>query len=237
MPFFTNGMKKILVFGAHPDDVEFGCGALLIKEIEKGSQVKIMVCSLGEAGTSGTPEGRKKEAQAAAHSIGAEIEFISLGGDSHFVNSPENAHKLGLVIREYKPNIVLATSYFENQHPDHLALSQMVRAASRFARYGGLEELKKLPVHAIESLYFYPSSHGFDKKPDIIIDITPQYEKWIKAISMHESQMKTKDYLSMIESRAAAFGASIGVKYATILWVNDPVRVETLSEIGSSRNY
>ncbi|MDD4989492.1 MAG: PIG-L family deacetylase, partial [Candidatus Pacebacteria bacterium] len=68
-------MKKILVFGAHPDDVEFGCGGLLIKEIENGSKVKIVVCSLGEAGTNGTPEGRKNEAEEAAKFIGAEIEF------------------------------------------------------------------------------------------------------------------------------------------------------------------
>ncbi len=230
-------MKKILVFGAHPDDVEFGCGGLLIKEIEKGSQVKIVVCSLGEAGTSGTSEGRKKEAEDAAHFIGAEIQFISLGGDSHMVNTPENAFKLAEIIREYKPSIVLATSYFENQHPDHFALSQMARSASRYARYGGLEELKKFPVHAIDALYYYPSSHGFDKKPDIIIDVTEQSEKWMKAVSLHSSQMKTKDYLTMIQNRAAAFGSSIGVKYATVLWVNDPVKAENISDLGSARNF
>ncbi len=160
-------MKKILVFGAHPDDVEFGCGGLLIKEIEKGAKVKIVVCSLGEAGTNGTPEGRKAEAEAAAKFIGAEIEFISLGGDSHMQNTPENGFKLAEIIREYKPNIVLATSTTENQHPDHYALSEIARAACRLARYGGLEELKKLPVHAIDSLYYYPSSHSFDRKPDM----------------------------------------------------------------------
>ncbi|MDD5050732.1 MAG: PIG-L family deacetylase [Candidatus Pacebacteria bacterium] len=230
--------KKILAFGAHPDDVEFGCAGLLIKEIEAGSQVKIVVCSLGEAGTNGTSEGRQKEAEMAAKIIGAEIEFISLGGDSHMENTPKNAFKLAKIIREYKPNIVLSTSYFENQHPDHYALSQMARSASRLARYGGLEELKKLPSHSIESLYFYPSSHGFEKKPDIIIDVSAQYDTWMKAVAVHESQMKTKNYVNMIESRAKAYGASIDVKYATVLWVNDAIRADTLSQLGSSaRNY
>ena len=73
---------KILALGAHPDDVEFGERPLLIKEKKKGNQVKIVVCSLGEAGTSGTPQGRKQEAEDAAKTIGAEIEFLEMGGDS-----------------------------------------------------------------------------------------------------------------------------------------------------------
>ena len=71
---------KILAIGAHPDDVEFGAAPLLIKEVQKGNQAKIVVCSLGEAGTSGTPQGRKREAADAAKAIGAEIEFLNLGG-------------------------------------------------------------------------------------------------------------------------------------------------------------
>ncbi len=230
-------MKKILAFGAHPDDVEFGCGALLIKEIEKGSKVKIVVCSLGEAGTNGAPEERKDEAHAAAEIIGADIEFITLGGDSHMTNSPENGFKLAQIIREYKPDIVLTTSTTENQHPDHHVLSTLVRSACRFARYGGLQELKKFPPHSIESLYFYQSSHNFDTQPDIIIDTSDQYEAWVKAMSAHASQMKTKNYLKSWTTKAAAWGASIGVEYAIALWVNDPVKIDTLSQLGSSRNY
>ena len=72
----NNSMTKILAIGAHPDDVEFGCAPLLIKEVEKGNEVKILCLSLGEAGSSGTPEGRKQEAIDAAKIIGAEIEFL-----------------------------------------------------------------------------------------------------------------------------------------------------------------
>ncbi len=229
--------KKILAFGAHPDDVEFGCGGLLIKEIENGAKVKIVVGSLGEAGTNGTPAGRKAETKAAAKLIGAEIEFINLGGDSHMQDTPENAFKIAEIIRKYKPNIVLAPSLSENQHPDHHVVASMVRSACRLARYGGIKELKKHPVHMIESLYYYPSSPGFEKTADIVIDISAQYEKWVKAMLLHTSQMKTKDYLNLVGSRAQTYGAAIGAKYATILWTNDPVKVETLASLGSSRNY
>ncbi len=230
-------MKKILIFGAHPDDVEFGCGGLVIKEINNGSAVKIVIASLGEAGTNGTPEGRKKEAENSARLVGAEIEFIDLGGDCHIENKPENIIKVAEIVRKYKPNIVLAQSLVENQHPDHYIVSHMVRSACRYARYGGLKEIKNYKTHAVDSLYYYPSSVEIDARPDVLIDVSKEYKMWVKAMSMHKSQMKTKSYLNLVSSKARFFGASIGVEYAVGLWVSDPVRVESLTALGSSRKY
>ncbi len=230
--------KKILIFGAHPDDVEFGCGGLVIKEIKAGSQVKIVTCSLGEAGSNGTPESRKKEAQAAAKFIGTEIEFINLGGDCHIENNPKNKIKLAEMIRKFKPNIVLAQSLSENQHPDHAIVSHMVRDASRLARYGGLKEIKKLPVHNIDALYFYLSSAEIQGRPDIVIDVSGEEEAWIRAMEFHKSQMKTRSYVNLVMSKARAVGASIGVACAVGLWVNDPIRLESISSVDvSSRHY
>ncbi len=231
---YTNPMKKIIAFGAHPDDVEFGCTPLLIKEIKAGNQVKIVIGSLGESGTNGTPAGRKKEAMAAAEFIGAETEFLNLGGDCHIRNIPENVIKIAGIIRKYKANIVLAPSQAENQHPDHKNLSDMVRSASRYARYGGLKELKKLQKHAVDAVYYYPSSAEGDRKPDILIDVSREHSQWAKAMSFHKSQMKTVNYLNMVESRARALGASIGAEYALGLWVNDPIRVEKITDINTS---
>jgi bacillithiol biosynthesis deacetylase BshB1 len=233
-----NSVKKIIAFGAHPDDIEFGCGGLLIKEINSGSQVKIVIGSLGEAGTNGTPEGRKKEAISAAKLIGAEIEFINLGGDCHIENKPQNVIKIAEIIRKYQPNIVLAPSQTENQHPDHKMVSDMVRSACRMARYGGLKEIKKYLTHSIGALYYYPSSAEADKKPDIIIDVSDEYDMWGEAMALHKSQMKTRSYLNLVSSRARATGAGVGVEYAIGLWANDPIRVEKISDINvSSRNY
>lgn len=220
-------MKKILAFGAHPDDVEFGAGGLLIKEIEHGSQVKIVVCSLGEAGTNGTPEGRKAEAEAAAKYMGAEIEFIDLGGDGHMVATPEYALRFAVVIRDYQPDVVLAPLLIENQHPDHHVVAQLARSACRLSRYGGLAELSG-KSHTVKHLYHFPSSPGVSSRPDIVIDVSDQYERWVEAMSLHASQMKTKNYIEMVGSRARMMGASIGVRYAAILWTSDPMLVETL---------
>lgn len=229
---------KILAIGAHPDDVEFGCGGILIKEIQKGSLVKIIVCSLGEAGTNGTPESRKQEAINAAKIIGAEIEFLDMGGDCHIQPNPENILKLTKIIREFKPEIVLTTELERNQHPDHFAVSQITQSACRYARYGGLSEVKDLPIHKVQNLYFYPSRAEWGNKPNIFIDVTNSIELWKNSMQAHESQMKTKAYLNLILNKTAAWGASIGVAYAVGLWTNDPVNLNHLSDLNlSSRNY
>lgn len=229
---------KILAIGAHPDDIEFGCGGLMIKEAEKGSRIKYLICSLGEAGSNGTPKGRKQEAEKAAKIVGAEIEFLDFGGDCRIEYKPQNGFALAKIIRKFKPNIVLTEQLKENQHPDHAVMARLTRDACRFARFKGLKQLKNLPVHRVDGLYFFPSSVNLDGNPDILIDVTPQFEKWQKAMRCHQSQMKTTDYLELVNTKAAALGRSIGVKYAIGLWKNDPIRIDYLSDLTlSSRNY
>jgi SM-20-related protein len=56
----------LLVFGAHPDDIEFGCGAVIARETRSGRRAHFVVCSRGEAGTYGTPKQRTVESKKAA---------------------------------------------------------------------------------------------------------------------------------------------------------------------------
>mgnify|MGYP001399928661 FL=1 len=53
----------ILAFGAHPDDVELGCGGSICSAISQGFKVGIVDLTNGELGTRGTPEIRKKVAK------------------------------------------------------------------------------------------------------------------------------------------------------------------------------
>src|SRR5476649_1252516 len=73
----------LIVFGAHPDDVEFGCGGVVARETQAGHAAHFVVCSRGEAGTHGTPAQRTAEAKKSAALLGATLEFLELGGDSH----------------------------------------------------------------------------------------------------------------------------------------------------------
>lgn len=230
-------MVKILVIAPHPDDIEFACGGILIKEADKGAKLKYVICTLGEAGSSGSPEIRKREAEAAAKLIGASIEFLNLGGDCHIEYKPENTIKIAKIIREFKPQIVLTTQPEPNQHPDHSNLSHVVMDACRFARFKGLKELLDLPIHQIDALYYFPSG-AQSEKPDILIDITDQFDRWQELIKCHESQMKTVKFLELTASMASSYGRSIGTLYALPLWVNNPIRVDCISDLQlSSRHY
>ena len=68
----------ILAFGAHPDDVELGCGGTLAKAIAQGKTVGIVDLTRGELGTRGTAQIRDKEAAAAAQILKVSFRKSSL---------------------------------------------------------------------------------------------------------------------------------------------------------------
>jgi LmbE family N-acetylglucosaminyl deacetylase len=226
-----------LAVGAHPDDIEFGCAPVLIQEARSGHEVRILVTSKGEAASSGTPEERAEEARKAASIIGAEIDFLDLGGDCNIACTPANAIVLAREIRHFRPQIVLAPHLGENQHPDHSAVGKLVRDAARLARYGGLSQLLPLPSHQIGSLYFYAITQVYVDPPQLVIDVTSVFTEWQAAIRCHASQMKTRAYPELVTARSRAWGAAIGVEYAVGLWLNDPVRVGSLADLPLSSRY
>jgi LmbE family N-acetylglucosaminyl deacetylase len=149
---------NILAVGAHPDDIEFGCAHVLIKEARKGNRIRMLVLSRGEAGSNGTPESREAESREAAKKIGAAIEFLDFGGDCHMEQTPSNALRIAAEIRKFQPSIVLAPHTAENQHPDHPVVGRLTRDACRLARYGGLGDLKGTPSRRISGLQISSST-------------------------------------------------------------------------------
>jgi LmbE family N-acetylglucosaminyl deacetylase len=228
---------RILAVGAHPDDVEFGCAPILIQEVRNGHEARILVTSKGEAASAGEPEERVQEAKDAARLIGAAIQFLELGGDCHIEHNTASAMTLAREIRRVKPDVILAPHLGENQHPDHSAVGKIVRDAARLARFGGLRDLEDLPPHPITSVYFYTITQVFVDPPQLVVDVTPVREAWEAAIQCHKSQMRTRNYLDLVISRARTLGAAIGVEYAVGLWLNDPIRVGSLGDLPLSSRY
>ena len=165
----------LLAFGAHPDDIEFGCGGVIALETRAGRAAHFVVCSRGEAGTHGTPKQRTAEAKTWPRELlGATLEWLELDGDAHLEMKSAHVIKLASLIRRHRPGIVLAPSPAENQHPDHARLGRLVRDAARLARYGGLKELRRFPPHAISQLLFYavtPEAEPPNISP-ILIDVS-----------------------------------------------------------------
>jgi len=226
----------LLAFGAHPDDIEFGCGGVILRETRTGRKVHFVVCSHGEAGTNGTPEQREIEATEAARLLGATIEFIELDGDAHLEVRAAHAITLAEIIRRIRPSTILAPTVVENQHPDHARLGKLVRDAARLSRYGGLKELSAQKTHAIEQLFFYaitPEGEPTDTTP-ILIDVSPSeiVSAWTAAMNAHASQASTRNYVDLQLTRARLLGTSAGIEYAIALFPNEPLVFESLAHAG-----
>ena len=225
---------NLLAIGPHPDDIEFGCAPVLIKETRRGNRVHMLVLTRGEAGSAGTPEIRAREARTAAQRMGATIDFLDMGGDCHLEYHPVHSFRIGLEIRRFRPHIVLAPHPAENQHPDHVVAGRLARDACRLARYGGLEELSAWPVHKIDSLFFYNITSHIGNAPNVVIGIADVMAEWEEVMACHESQVNSKGYIELQKSSARLLGLATGSEYAIGLIANDPVRVESLSDLSLS---
>jgi LmbE family N-acetylglucosaminyl deacetylase len=231
-------LQPLLAFGAHPDDIEFGCGGVLAQETRAGRAVHMVICSHGEAGSHGTPKQRSSEAKKAAALLGATIEFVELEGDAHLEVRTAHALKLASIIRRVRPEAVLAPSVVENQHPDHGRLGKLVRDASRLARYGGLKELRRQKPHAIGQLFFYavtPEAEPRDITP-VLIDVSASeiISMWTAAMQAHTSQTSAREYVELQLARARLLGMRAGVEYAIALYPNEPLVVDSLGQISRS---
>jgi LmbE family N-acetylglucosaminyl deacetylase len=237
-PKSKNNSAPLLAFGAHPDDIEFGCGGVLARETLAGCKAHFVICSRGEAGTHGQPKQRVAEAKRAAALLGATVEFIELDGDAHLEIHAAHAIKLAGILRRVRPRIVLAPTVVENQHPDHAKLGKMIRDAARLARYGGLKELRRSPPHAIGQLFFYavtPEAEPRDISP-VLIDVSaPEIiSAWTVAMSAHQSQMRTRNYVELQLTRARLLGARAGLGHAIALFPNDPLVIDSLAQLNRS---
>ena len=229
----SSDAAPLLAFGAHPDDVEFGCGGVVAAETAAGRAAHLAVCSLGEAATNGTPDVRRAEAEAAAALLGASVEFLALDGDAHLDDRVEHAVTLAAVIRRVRPAIVLAPTTVENQHPDHARLGRLVQRAARLARYGGVAELATAP-HAVDHLLYYavtPDAEPRDVSP-VLYDVSAVVPAWTAAMRAHASQLATRDYVELQLGRARVNGHRAGVAHAIALYPNDSVVVRSLSQLG-----
>ena len=226
----------LLVFGAHPDDIEFGCGGVVARETQAGRPAHFVVCSRGEAATHGTPARRVAEAEKAAELLGATLEFAGLGGDAHFEARVKGVLRLARAVRRWQPGIVLAPSCVQNQHPDHARLGQMARDAARLARYGGVKELGDLAPHTIGQLFFYavtPEGEPSDILPVLVDVSTPKtLAAWTAAMKVHATQTSALSYVELQLARARLLGLRAGVGHAIALFPSDPMVVESLAQLG-----
>lgn len=224
----------VIAFGAHPDDVEIGCGGLLAKEAALGHRVCIVDLTRGEMGTNGTVEERKAEGEAAAKILGAVWRKNLEIPDRHIERSEENLAKVVEVLRLYRPTIILIP-YWNDRHPDHVAASNLVTEAhftSGLIKF--LPELK--PYRPKEMLYYFLN---YEQEPSFVVNVTDYYDQKRQAIAAHDSQFGRRNpmlptvvntrFPYRLESRDRHLGARINAQYGegfvvrNLLAIHDPV--------------
>ena len=74
--------RTIMVFGAHPDDLEIGMGGTISKLIKLGYNVIMVIATLPNFTSADKKDERKKEAQSSANILGCtNIQFLDLSSE------------------------------------------------------------------------------------------------------------------------------------------------------------
>lgn len=178
----------ILAIGAHPDDVELGCGGTLAKMISENKKVGILDLTEGELGTRGTAITRKAEAEEASKILSiADRENLKFR-DGFFKNDDTHQIELIKIIRKYKPDIVLANAV-NDRHPDHGKAAKLVYDACFLSgllkiqtSYNGVTQDTWRPKHIFNYIQWN------EEKPDFIIDISHFLDKKIEACMAYKTQ-------------------------------------------------
>jgi LmbE family N-acetylglucosaminyl deacetylase len=228
------GSAPLLAFGAHPSDIEFGCGGIIVRELQSGGRAHFVVCARSESGAHGTPVERTAEAKASAAILGVTLEFVLLGGDSG-AEATAQAARLAAVIRRVRPGAMFAPSLVENQHPDHPRIGRLVREAARLARGGGAAGRRSGAARPIGPLFFYavsPEAEPAGVLP-VLMDISEPrtVATWNSAMQAHGSQRRSRDLAEYQLEGARVHGLRAGVELAQPLFPDEPLVFDSLAPL------
>ena len=231
----------VLAVGAHPDDLELGCGGTLALLAKQGKKVGILHLTRGERGTRGTVEERRREAEDAAKALGAvELGFLDCG-DGAFRTGEAEEDALIERLRDWRPELILAPSA-SDRHPDHSRSWQLVQSASFYA---GLRNRHSEggPPYRPGAVFSYMQHDPFE--PSFIVDISSVWETKLEALRAYRSQLyqtgaekkgaetkvASREFWLAVEGRARHFGLMINVELGEPFWSRLPLAVSDLSTI------
>ena len=178
---------NVLAIGAHPDDIEFGCGGSLIQYGKKGHSVFLLIVTEGESGGIGSV--RRTEQLNASKILRAKEVFFSNYPDTRIPVDKVLISKIEETLRNVKPELIFVT-YPDDTHQDHRNLAMAAVSATRY----------------VQNVLFYegPTTQNFT--PNVFVDIGAVLNEKLSALSAHASQvLKTNiEGLSILEIAKAA---------------------------------
>jgi len=216
----------VLAIGAHPDDVELGCGGTIAKLISEGKKVAILDLTQGELGTRGTNETRAIEAKNAGEILGISARENLKMKDGFLVNSEEYQLRIIKTIRTYQPEIVFCNAV-DDRHPDHAKAAKLASDAcflSGLIKIETEESGKKQEKWRPKQVFHYIQWKNLE--PDFVIDISGFLDKKIESCLAYKTQfydptstepttpISSKSFLDSITYRAQDLGRLAGVEHA-----------------------
>ena len=235
----------ILAIGAHPDDVELGCGGTIAKEVAHGKKVGIIDLTRGELGTRGTAETRDEEANNAAKILGVLLRINMEFADGFFLNDKKHQLEIIKMIRKYRPEIVICNAV-DDRHIDHGKGSKLVSDACFLS--GLLKVDTKIEDDDSwqepwrpKQVYHYIQWKNLE--PDLAMDISGFIDKKMEAVLAYKTQfynenskepetpISSKNFTDSIVYRARDLGRLVGVEYAEGFTVERHVAVDSLFDI------
>jgi N-acetylglucosamine malate deacetylase 1 len=238
----------VLAIGAHPDDVELGCGGTLAKLAAAGRRVGILHLTGGESGTRGTVALRRREAEAAAAALGAvEVTILDCGDGGLRTGAAEEDAVLA-VLRRLRPEVVLAPPA-SDRHPDHGRGHDLALAACFYAGLAGRRlagPAAGLAPHRPAAVFHYMQHDPFE--PDFVVDVSAHWQTRRAALACYGSQLHpalggseedgesagpptkvgSRQFALALEGRARHFGLLIGADHGEPFASRLPLAVDDL---------
>jgi LmbE family N-acetylglucosaminyl deacetylase len=159
--------------------------------------------------------------------------------DAGLVNTPETRAKLALVIRRFRPRIVIAPAA-HGRHPDHRVAAELIRDASFVA---GLAKVEPgVPAHRPYKVIHTLTYREDVVKPTFIVDISDVFERKLEAIQCYASQFdgvkqagevypNGDSLLDIVRHQAAHYGSRIRARYGEPFFTHETMRVEDVATL------
>ena len=188
---------RVLAIGAHPDDVELGCGATLGAHRAAGHRTDILVVTGGGRSRGAGADRRRLEQDAAARLLGCHVHWGGLI-DCDLPPEPVLIGAIESVLDRVYPDVIYVPSPHDG-HQDHRAVSRATVSAAR---------------RSTRVLYYQsPTTLSFD--PTVFIDVAEHLDAKLEALACHRSQIESGSVrLDVIAASARHWGAIARVEFA-----------------------
>jgi LmbE family N-acetylglucosaminyl deacetylase len=225
---------RALAIGAHPDDIEFGCGATLAKWAAGGSVIDHLVLTDGakgtwdpDADTEGLAAVRELEQLAAAKALGSRGKVVMLGAiDGALQSDLSMREQVAYWIRCLRPDVVLGHDPWKRYrlHPDHRHAGWLTVDGIVAARDPHFHREHDVPAHRPSALLLFEAD-----EPDHAEDVTGFVDTKLAALLEHRSQHRSTMHIdpdddghqlaafrARVTERLAEHGRSLGVDHAEL---------------------